>query len=330
MLSQPRSKARGDMATNKRIIRMIKLGQAIANAPHGLTIERYARKQGYSRSSLYRDIEVLRECEFPIESRGGKHYLPADFRFFGRGGFAADELLALNAMRLLAGRLPGSLVDRALQSVWAKLGGDGSGAAGITNRAPSISAFSTLDYAPHRQTIEAIEKATHERVVLALRYRRTNGDDSKRDYEPHALHADAAVEGLYVVGYCRLRRAVRTFAIHRIHSCHLTGEKFAARAELRSAAQVRSAFRAWMSDNPPTLVKLWFSPAVAAEIAERRFHPSQKSAPQADGSLAVSFLLAEPASLVRWLLGFGRDVRVLSPSQLVDTVRERHLGTATR
>ncbi len=316
------------MATNNRIIRMIKLGQAIANAPHGLTIERYAKKHGYSRSSLYRDIEVLRECEFPIESRSGKHYLPADFRFFGRGGFGPDELLALNAMRLLAGRLPGSLVDRALQSVWAKLGSGESTGAGAVGRAPSIAAFSTLDYAPYRQTIETIERASHEHIVLTLRYRRTNGEQTSRDFEPHAVHADAAVEGLYVVGYCRLRCAVRTLAIHRIHACRATGEVFAARAELRSAAQVRSAFRAWMSDNPPTAVKLRFSPAVAAEIAERRFHPSQESALQPDGSLAVGFLLAEPASLVRWLLGFGPDVQVDQPSDLAMTVHERHAQAA--
>ena len=314
------------MGTNERVIRLIKLGQAIAASKHGLVIEQYARNHGYSRSALYRDLKVLRECSFPIISRDRRHFLPADFRFFGRGGFDANELLALNAMRLLANRLPGSHVAQSLNSLWRKVADPGVERLAL----PRISAFASIDYAPHRKTIETLEQAVHDRQVVRLHYRRTNGEVTRREFEPHDLHADASVEGLYVIGYCRLRRAIRTFAVHRVSRCKPTGEVFTVRHELRSHQQLRSAFRAWMSDHPLTKVELRFSALVSEEIAERRLHPSQVNKPMPGGGLQVTLTVSEPASLIRWLMGFGPDVEVLEPEDLRLHISARHQASRAR
>jgi predicted DNA-binding transcriptional regulator YafY len=215
-------------------------------------------------------------------------------------------------------------MDRALDSLWSKLASPTLEA----TAGSQISAFTSIDYAPHRKTIELLEMAVHDRHVVSLRYHRTNGEDTRRDFEPHALHADAAVEGLYVIGHCRLRRAVRTLAVHRISHCRDTGEVFRERADLRTKAQLQSAFRAWMSDHPMTKVELRFSASAAAEISERRYHSSQINTPLEDGSLGVTLSVPEPAALIRWLLGFASDVEVLSPLELRTEICNRHRAAA--
>jgi predicted DNA-binding transcriptional regulator YafY len=307
------------VGTNARVVRLLKLAQAISSSRNGLAIGAYAKKYGLSRSALYRDLEVLQEF-FPIESSGGRHRLPADFRLLGRGGFSADELVALNAMRLLAMRLPGSLMERALQSIWQKL----ETPALETTGTPRLAAFTTIDYAPYRETISTLEHVVNQRLVVGLRYRRANGVETRRDFEPHALHADAAVEGVYVIGYCRLRSAIRTFAVHRVHHCKVTGEVFAARRDLRTETQLQSAFRAWMSDNPPTEVRLELSAAVARELSERKVHPTQTSEPLPGGRLLICLRVPEPEALVRWIVGLGPDIRVLEPAALREQVASRH------
>lgn len=309
------------------MLRLFELGRAIAAAERGLSLAMFARKTGHPRSSLYRDVQVLRQCGIPIESRDQRLFLPANFRFFGAGGFSADEVLALGVVRALAGRLPGTVLERRLATVWAKLGATTGGRATEDNL--TVAAFNGIDYAAHRDTIELLSDAAARRVAVALRYRKGGtGEISTRVFEPHALHADAVVEGLYAVGYCRWRRAVRTFAVHRILHAEKTGEIFDARPELATQAKIRDAFRAWVTSNPPTPVRLRFSAAVADAVIERRHHPSQTVALTADGEAVVELRLGEPACLTRWLMAFGADVAVEEPSWLATELQERHRAAA--
>lgn len=320
------------MATNERIRRILELGQALIDSRHGVVIERYAKQHGHSRSALYRDIDVLKSLGFPIQSERGRHWLPADFQLFGRGGLDDDEILHLHLARQLAGRMPGTRLDRALASVWAKV----TGAAGQPALLPTsdatltVSAFQSIDYAPHRAVIDQLDDAIHRRVAVKLRYRTVaTGEITDRVVEPGELHADAAVEGLFLIAYCRWRREVRVFAIQRILSAEQTGERFTPRPEACSKIALRDAFRVWMGKpDSPVAVRLRFSAAIAGEIAERRWHPSQTSRQLADGELVLDLRVAEPASLIRWLMGFGADVVVESPTWLADEIRSRHRAAA--
>jgi predicted DNA-binding transcriptional regulator YafY len=69
--------------------------------------------------------------------------------------------------------------------------------------------------------------------------------------------------------------------------------------------------------------------AAAAEVRERRLHPSQKLV-ERDGEVEVSFEVAGLAEVERWLLAYGGDATALAPAELVARVRaelERAAGT---
>ncbi len=308
--------------------RILELGQALIDSRHGLSLEEHGATHGHSRSALYRDLEVLREVGFPITSERGRHRVAPDFQLFGRRGLEADEVLALFVARQVAGRIPGSRFDRALASVWAKVTGEDGQPALMPGGegALTVAAFQTIDYAPHRATIDHLEDAIQGRIAVKIRYRAAStGEVTERIVEPGELHADAAVEGLFLIAYCRWRRAVRIFAVQRILAAAQTGEQFSRRPETRSRVALRDAFRAWIGTQAaPVAVRLRFAPGVAAEVGERRYHPSQVLTRTPAGHVVLELRVGDPASLARWLMGFGPDVHVEHPTWLAEEIRSRH------
>lgn len=321
------------MASHTRLQRILALGQALIDAKRGISLERYAERHGYSRSTVYRDADELRELGFPIRSEGGLHRVPPHFQFFGHRGLDPDELLALYVARSVATRIPGTRFDRALDSLWTKLTSDGGqlalGPGG--DGALSVAAFQSIDYEPHRDILDLLDEAISQRRVVHLRYRKAaTGDVTERDVEPGQLHADARVEGVFLIAYCRYRRAPRVFAAQRILSATLTGETFPPRAELRSRVALRNAFGVWIGQHPDRAVpvRIRFARAVAGEISERRLHPSQATEPQPDGSLLLTLHISDPASLIRWLMQYGADAQVEEPGWLAEEIAGRHAAAA--
>ena len=70
-------------------------------------------------------------------------------------------------------------------------------------------------------------------------------------------------------------------------------------------------------------VRLLFAPKVAAYIRHRVWHPTQRMRERRDGSVELSFETAGWKELVRWVLSWQPDVRVLAPAALRERVFEK-------
>ena len=73
----------------------------------------------------------------------------------------------------------------------------------------------------------------------------------------------------------------------------------------------------------PFKVRLLFSSEVATYIRERIWHPSQEMLDRRDGSVEVRLETAGWKELVRWVLSWQPDCRVLSPRRLRERVEEK-------
>ena len=146
--------------------------------------------------------------------------------------------------------------------------------------APSLSFGDHLgiDYGRFHRTIATIETAIERRVAIACRYRRIRGgQESERVIEPSALHVDPALDSLYLIAYCRLRKAVRVFAVHRFLSARTMESVAPRRPELRTKAALQGAFRVWR-DETVSQVHLRFFGDITTHVAERVVHKSQRIA----------------------------------------------------
>ena len=69
-------------------------------------------------------------------------------------------------------------------------------------------------------------------------------------------------------------------------------------------------------------VRVRFSSVQARWIRERRYHASQQTEEQPDGSLLLSMEVAGTEEVRRWLLGYGAEVEVLEPASLRAEIQE--------
>lgn len=314
------------MGSRDQIARVLALAHALSESRRGIAVRRFAAQRGWPERSVYRDIKTLEKAGFPIVNESGRYRLMDGWRPPEQGGLDRDEALALFTARHVIGAARATSLGRALDRVWAKLSGTGPQAALVpaVDAPIAVRALTGIDYAPHRDTIERLERAIRDRCVVSCRHVRvTTGRETERDLEPGELYLDTGLETMYLIAWCRLRNDVRVFAVHRLRDVDVLDERFTPRASTRSRAALRTAFRVWRSETVET-VRLQFTARLAREIAERTWHGSQRMERMSDGGVVLTLEVADVLELERWLLGFGAGVRVLAPRRLAARLLRAH------
>jgi len=128
----------------------------------------------------------------------------------------------------------------------------------------------------------------------------------------------------HVLGFSSFHNKVRTFELNCIRESKTTGECFNGDEDFNVSEYLG---RAW-SMVPEGLiyhVKLHFLPKAANDIAGVKWHSTQKVTRNYDGSAIVEFRVDGLSEITWWILGYGDQVKVISPKAL----RERVLEIAT-
>jgi predicted DNA-binding transcriptional regulator YafY len=327
------------VARNDQIVRILTVARALAQSRRGISLKSLAERHGWLWRSVYRDVEALERAGFPVEREDGRHRLMSGWNAPTLPGIEPDEILALYSVRALAESWRATALGRPLDRLWMKLtaSGTGQGALLPITREPWFAVRSPLaiDYRAHDKIIAVFDKAARDRLAVSCRYRALSTREiTARTIEPGELYWDPTLESLYVIGWCRLRAQVRIFAVHRFLAAALTDEPFAPRAETRSKAALRNAFRVWRGNVVET-VRVRFSRGSADEIRERTWGPGQKIEEEGDGAVVLTLEVAGLAEVQRWVLGYGAAAEVLEPDELrlgvahqVDTAAQKYAGAA--
>jgi len=115
---------------------------------------------------------------------------------------------------------------------------------------------------------------------------------------------------------------VATFAMSRIREVCGTRAYFEVPDSFDPARHAKESFGIVRGDKVFG-VKLLFSKKVAGYIKERVWHPTQKMVLRKNGDVILSFETAGWKELVRWVLSWQPDVKVLTPKRLADRIREK-------
>ena len=312
------------MATDPQLVRAVALVHALVTSKRGVSLKQFADKRGWNLRALYRDVKALERAGFPVEHHHGWWSLPADWLPPASIGVTRDELVALFVARNLTPGLRGTAVSKDLGSLWDKLAMRGNQLRLLPAEDVPFGAraFSAIDYGRHARTIDVLRDAMTRKRAAWIHYRDRTGKETERVIEPCYLHWDGALEALYVPSWCRERKAMRVFAVHRIIAIDVRDERVASRAAMTKAALER-AFRVWYRDQVEHVV-IRFMPRVAAEIRERTWHPSQRLVDDREGAVYLHLDIAAPEELARWLLGFGGEARVVEPDSLAAQILQTH------
>jgi predicted DNA-binding transcriptional regulator YafY len=117
----------------------------------------------------------------------------------------------------------------------------------------------------------------------------------------------------YIVAWCEVAGGWRHFRLDRILDALPAGEHFVPRSDFTPAGA---------SFAPPeetTPVQVRFSPAIARWLRER--HPEAAGEP--DGSIVVTWQVANPEWLVRHVLQYGPEAEVVSPPAFRELMRKQ-------
>jgi predicted DNA-binding transcriptional regulator YafY len=172
------------------------------------------------------------------------------------------------------------------------------------------------DHAPLAPLLEQLRRAARQRRRVAMVYQsRSRPGPLERELDPYALVHRWG--WWYVIGYCHLRDALRTFRVDRIQELTLLRDTY----EVPDDFDIHQylAEETWFP--PQFRVRMRFTPQAAREaLDERAYWESTEEEP--DGSLVVTFGAAELQWAARVALWHGPEVEVLEPEELRQRVKE--------
>ena len=316
---------RNDQAVRQHIV-LMKLG----SSRYGLTLEQLAEGLDPSLTrhprTLRRDLDAIESAGWPLltERIGGctRWKLLDCVRNAPALRLSPTELMALALSRRLVAPLEGTAVYASLQSALTKasaaLPPEGLLMVHQLEDTFSVGLGPHKRYTHHRDIVERVTRAITEKKRLQMRYdSAARGKMTRREVDPYRLWYAAG--GLYLIGYCHLRKEPRMFAVERIKSVTLT--------ELPYQIPLQFDFDAFVEDSltvmrgPRIDVELEFDKPTAAWVKHRVWHPSQELKRLPGGMLRMTLSVADSRELVGWVLSFGGGVRVARPESLRTTVK---------
>lgn len=177
-------------------------------------------------------------------------------------------------------------------------------------------------FPPHRTTInpevlETMMDCLRSSLRVAVVYQTPGQEPIHRQLDPY--HGVRYEGDWYVVGYCHLRGAIRTFSLSRVVSAKALPTTFTIAEEFDFQQLSGNRFGVHWGDEH-IKVKIVFSRHAAPYVRERMWHPSQKLENRKDGSLILSLTVSHMFELQRWILSWGEQAIVLEPQSLADKI----------
>ena len=284
------------MSRDKPVLRAIKLLSLIERNGNGLRVAAMAEQLGTNARAIYRDLEVLEKLPVQLytEKSGKESFWKVDPDYRNRLSipFSLSELLSLYLAQDSIRPLDGTVFYDSLQSlfekVWAVLPKPLFRQM-VEQRGSFISGLpAQKDYGEYRELINVIQEAIKGRKVLQLLYHLRDQSPSERRVNPYAVHLHNG--SLYVIGYCHMRKDIRTFVVDRMQKIKLTEDSFTIPPGFSLESCFRHSFG--MFTEELVRVKVRFDKSLTRYLLERRWHPSQKNKKLKDGSLELTFEVA--------------------------------------
>ena len=318
------------MPRNDQVIRQWHLIWLLESS-RGLTLDEIAKQlpPDYPRHgrTVRRDLEALEAAGVPLinERIDGRVRLRLmeGFRKLPALSFSPTELMALVISRSLLQPLAGTEIKTALDSAMAKASRLLPPASmDYVQQIQSVFAVGIgphKTYREHRQTIDRLTQAIAKKRTVQMRYYSASRlRTTRREVDPYRLWY--ASGGLYLVGYCHLRKEPRMFAVERMRAVTLTDHPYQMPLGFDLEAFVQDSLT--VMRGRPIEVELRFDKATAAWAKDRIWHPSQKLTQLKNNGMTMRLNVADSRELVGWILSFGGGVQVIKPEPLQKAVKD--------
>ena len=306
-----------------RIYRLLRLITMIESG-RGYTVSELAEELQVSRRTIFRDLNVLEMARIPYYyDKERKTYRINQHFFLPPISLTLTESLAL----LLFAR-------RATSSGMEPLSAAGARGAmklesvlpeSIRNYVGTIVKHIAILPAPTAKQdnlediFEQLVVAINEHKVCRLIYI-SFYDRKQIDVTVEPLRLAFVSRAWYLVGYSRKHRQQRTFKISRIRKLTVLSEKFDPADKKIEGTDIFGDAWCMIPEGRYYNVHLHFTPKVAGNVAEVKWHRSQRVEWNDDGSIEFYVRVDGLGEIIWWILGYGDQVKVIAPAILAKRV----------
>ena len=309
---------------SRRVSRVVEI-LATLQSGRNYTASQLAKIFGTSRRTIYRDLKELEAIgvSYHYDATTGGYTMDPEF-FLPPVDLKLQEAMSLlllvhkaseqlqlpfkNSALLAALKIENNLPAKIRQHCNTAL-------RSISTRAAAQAPIRELD-----KTFAQLQKTIEKKQKVSIRYHSLfDGRDIELELCPyHLLYNQRA---WYVVGLSGMHNSVRTFKLARIRQLKTLSQHFVDDGNFDLSEYLG---RAWsmIPEGRIYNVKLRFLPKVAENVAEVRWHSTQKVTHNGDGSVIVEFRVDGLGEITWWILGYGDQVQVLRPKRLRQKIIE--------
>ncbi|MBC8507132.1 MAG: YafY family transcriptional regulator [Chloroflexi bacterium] len=287
-----------------------------------------ANKLGVSVRTLHRYFGMLEEMGIPIYTERGPHggfSLVRGYRLpplvFNR-----EEAVAIYLGTSLVGQMWGQLYDEAAQGAMSKLDNvlpdEQRQEIAWAQRSLVATGMHRADPIALSPFLEKIRRGARQHRQVRMTYQSsTSPEGVDRQVDPYALvHRNG---WWYLVGYCHLREALRTFRVDRILELALKSNPF----QIPDDFNIQEYLDAEFKDQPMVRATLRFV-SDAAHLVKSNLSNWESFHERPDGSMDVVVAAPDLYWLGSMVMGFAQWVTVLEPPELRAMVKDWALETA--
>ncbi|MCX6831363.1 MAG: YafY family protein [candidate division Zixibacteria bacterium] len=283
-----------------------------------MTTSQLARECAVTERTVYRDIQSLGEAGAPV-------YYDKGYRLLG-GAFLPPLNLTAGEYLVLRAAIQGSPLMEIksyaseLKSMTAKIDAAMNGQLSEHIRKQHsrmlLSPRMTADATRGDLTMRLLRQAIDGDIVLEINYHSVSSGEGVRPVDPYFIvfrgHA------WYLLGYCHRHDEMRLFRIDRIYKITITKNLFERDHKITLEKYFESSWDVYSGE--PVEIKLLLFGKAAAVVSDGKRHASQRVVKRKEGSVEYTVTVAGTEEILRWIIGFGGEARVISPPELVDQV----------
>jgi len=170
--------------------------------------------------------------------------------------------------------------------------------------------------------LEDLYKAIIRKNVLKISYHSFHAAGN-RIWQVHPYFLKQFDNRWYLLGYCQEKESTGLYALDRIVDVKVIRTDYLPPAFLNCEEYFQDLIGVTILPGRSEIydIELLFTPALAPYILSKPLHHSQKILNKMnDGSLSVQIKVMINPELIKMLLSYGRDVKVISPQALVHEI----------
>lgn len=265
-----------------------------------------AEKFEVSRRTINRDIEDICKAGIPLVTTQG-----------AGGGISIMEGFSLDTTVFTRQELAAIFTGlKSLDSVSRSASGENLARKIGGNSSIQLTDHMAIDLASHYKDdlaakLELIKSAIEASRCIAFRYYYEKGEADKL-IEPCQIVFKWS--DWYVFGFCRQRQDFRLYKLRRLWRLRVTEEPFSP----REVPEEKRRFGSHMTDDH--MVCAVYDPCVKYRLVEE--YGPDCFTEQEDGRLYAEWGFTTKERAVEWFLGFGQNVKVLHPPEMVERMKE--------